>query len=148
MSKELEIIDPNLPSNDSENIVQGNDNERTIQLFNETAGSAQALLSLYAQCKEVEAKTEQLKIWSNVKIAEITAKYKSCQDFLEKTFGERDKALSKHYELLDNAIASGDRELIIHSLHGISNIVTSSPLDDFEEFVKLYEDTSRPLLDF
>ncbi|MBQ3382558.1 MAG: hypothetical protein IJG54_04415 [Bacteroidales bacterium] len=148
MSKELEIIDPNLPSNDSENIVQGNDNDRTIQLFNETAGSAQALLSLYAQCKEVEAKTEQLKIWSNVKIAEITAKYKSCQDFLEKTFGERDKALSKHYELLDNAIASGDRELIIHSLHGISNIVTSSPLDDFEEFVKLYEDTSRPLLDF
>ena len=148
MSKELEIIDPNLPSNDSENIVQGNDNDRIIQLFNETAGSAQALLSLYAQCKEVEAKTEQLKIWSNVKIAEITAKYKSCQDFLEKTFGERDKALSKHYELLDNAIASGDRELIIHSLHGISNIVTSSPLDDFEEFVKLYEDTSRPLLDF
>ena len=67
---------------------------------------------------------------------------------LEKTFGERDKALSKHYDLLDNAINSNDREMILVALHGISSIVTKSPLDDFEKFVELYNDTSQPLLDF
>ena len=30
----------------------------------------------------------------------------------------------------------------------ISSIVTKSPLDDFEKFVELYNDTSQPLLDF
>ena len=103
---------------------------------------------MYNQAREIEAKTEQMRYWSDVKSTEITAKYKSCQDFLEKSFGERETALDKHYKLLDDAIEKGDRELIIHALHGISGIVTTSPLSDFEKFVELYNDTSKPLLDF
>ena len=30
----------------------------------------------------------------------------------------------------------------------MSDIVTSSPLQDFEKFAELYNDTSKPLLDF
>ncbi len=114
----------------------------------EVLGLMQNASNLYAQCKMMEEKTEQIKLWGEVKIAETVAKYRSCQDFLTFTFGERDKALTKHYDLLDKAVADGDRELIVAALKGISGIVTSSPLSDFDEFVKLYEDTSVPLLDF
>ena len=87
-------------------------------------------------------------VWGQVEIAKTVAKFKTAQDFMEKTFGERDKALSKHYDLLDDAIKSNDRDMILAALHGISSIVTKSPLDDFEKFVELYNDTSQPLLDF
>lgn len=103
---------------------------------------------LYTQCVQIKEQTKQVQAWSNVKLAEITAKYKSCEDFLNKTFGERDKALSQHYKILDEAIASDDKTLIIEALKGISTIITKSPLEDFQQFAKLYEDTSTPLLDF
>lgn len=67
---------------------------------------------------------------------------------MEGTFGERDKALTKHYDLLDKAVASNDRDLILASLQGISSVVTKSPLDDFEKFVELYNDPTQELLDF
>ena len=111
-------------------------------------GLMQSASNLYAECKLVEERTEQIKLWGEVKIAETVAKYRSCQEFLSFTFGERDKALSKHYDLLDKAVNDGDKELIVAALKGISGIVTSSPLSDFKEFVKLYEDTTQPLLDF
>jgi hypothetical protein len=96
----------------------------------------------------VEAQTEQVKAWSQVEIAKTVAKFKSCQEFMYHTFGERDKALTKHFELLDKAIEGNDKDLIISALQGIGGIVTKSPLQDLEEFAKLYKDTSQPLLDF
>ena len=52
------------------------------------------------------------------------------------------------YDALDVAIESNNREAIILAMKGMSEIVTSSPLSDFEKFVEVYNDTSRPLLDF
>ena len=112
------------------------------------ASTAERVADLYAECKRVEAQTEQVKAWSQVEIAKTIAKYKSCQEFMYHTFGERDKALTKHYDLLDKAIAGNDKELIIAALRGIGGIVTKSPLEDLEQFAKLYEDTSQTLLDF
>ena len=122
--------------------------ERRLQINEGALGIVQNVTGLYSQCCEIKAKTEQVKAWSEVKITETIAKYKSCQDFLSFTFGERDKALSKHYDLLDKAVETGDKDLIIAALSGISGIVTSSPLSDFDKFVELYQDTNQPLLDF
>lgn len=137
----------------TKNVQEELDSTSLSQIINENhvnqaLGIMQSAVDLYSQCKMVEEKTEQIRMWSEVKIAETVAKYRSCQEFLNFTFGERDKALSKHYALLDKAYEDGDKELIVEALHGISGIVTSSPLSDFESFVKLYEDTSQPLLDF
>ena len=103
---------------------------------------------LYSECVNIREKSKQMKVWGDVKIAQTVAKYNSCRDYLERSFGERDKALGKHYSLLDDAVKSGDKELILAALQGISSIVTSSPLENFDEFVKLYQDESQPLLDF
>jgi len=109
---------------------------------------ANTAMNLYAQCRQVEEQTEQMRIWSKVKITETIAKYKTCQELLYYTFSERHDALSKHYEILNTAISEGDNNLVIAALQGISSIVTSSPLSDFKKFVELYSDTSKPLLDF
>lgn len=135
------------------NLQEEVDPTNSPQVLNEThvtqaLNLMQSAVDLYSQCKMVEEKTEQIRMWSEVKIVETVAKYRSCQEFLNYTFGERDKALSRHYDLLDKAVEDGNKELIVEALHGISGIVTASPLSKFEEFVKLYEDTSQPLLDF
>lgn len=109
---------------------------------------AQNVAGLYKDCMAIEAQTRQVKTWGDVEMTKTIAKFKTTQDFLQKTFGERDKALAKHYELLDRAVASNDREMILSALQGISSIVTKSPLDDFDKFVQLYNDTSQPLFDF
>ena len=86
--------------------------------------------------------------WTDVELARIVAKYKSCEAFLNKTFGEREKTLNKLYNALDVAIESNNREAIIGAMKGMSEIVTSSPLSDLEKFAEIYNDTSQPLLDF
>ena len=112
------------------------------------ADAAQNIANLYTQCQAFKARTEQAKASSNVQMANTIAKYKVCQQFLESTFGERNGALQKHYELLDKAMESGDRELILASMQGISNIVTKSPLDELEQFAKVFNNPDLPLLDF
>lgn len=49
---------------------------------------------------------------------------------------------------MDKAMESGDRELILASLQGISSIVTKSPLDELEKFAELFNNPDVPLLDF
>lgn len=109
---------------------------------------AQNVAGLYKDCMAIESQTKKVKTWGDVEITKTIAKFKSTQDFLQKSFGERDKALTKHYDLLDKAVATNDRDLILAALKGISSIVTKSPLDDFDKFVAMYNDTTQPLFDF
>ena len=124
--------------------------EQTTQLASQLnlSGMVERVTDMYAECKRIEAQTELVKAWSQAEIVKTVAKYKLCQEFMYHAFGERDKALTQHYDLLDKAIISNDKDLIIAALQGIGGIVTKSPLQDIEQFAKLYEDTSRPLLDF
>lgn len=109
---------------------------------------AQNVAGMYKDCMAIEAQTQKVKTWGDVEITKTIAKFKSTQDFLQKSFGERDEALRHHYAILDDAVAKNDREMIIAALKGISSIVTKSPLEDFDKFVAMYNDTTQPLFDF
>lgn len=106
------------------------------------------LSQIYQQSMQLKRDVAAINAWTDVELAKIAAKYKSCETFLNKTFGEREKTLNKLYDALDVAIESNNREAIILAMKGMSEIVTSSPLSDFEKFVEVYNDTSQPLLDF
>lgn len=106
------------------------------------------LSQIYQQSMQLKRDVAAINAWTDVELAKIAAKYKSCEAFLNKTFGEREKTLNKLYNALDVAIESNNREAIIGAMKGMSEIVTSSPLSDLEKFAELYNDTSRPLLDF
>ena len=106
------------------------------------------LSQIYQQSMQLKRDVAAINAWTDVELAKIAAKYKSCEAFLNKTFGEREKTLNKLYNALDVAIESNNREAIIGAMKGMSEIVTSSPLSDLEKFAERYNDTSQPLLDF
>lgn len=150
---DYEEVDVSASGNEQENQLQPSiDNSMTlvdaVSHAEQLMDVAQNVAGLYKDCMAIEAQTRQVKTWGDVEMTKTIAKFKTTQDFLQKTFGERDKALTEHYELLDRAVASNDREMILSALQGISSIVTKSPLDDFDKFVQLYNDTSQPLFDF
>lgn len=99
-------------------------------------------------CIKMHEQTEQLRLMTNVQLANITAKYEVTKEYMKQSFGERNQSLTRFYNTLDQAITNNDRELIIASMQNISNIVAESPLQDIEKFRELYNDTSKPLLDF
>jgi hypothetical protein len=126
-----------------------------IALVDEYSQRAQGALdtvhqirSLYKECKEIDAKVEVVKQYTQLELAKVAAKYKSQELFLRETFGQRASALSNHYDALHYGIKTGDNSMIIAAMKEISGIVTSSPLEDLEKFAELYNDTSQPLFDF
>ena len=99
----------------------------------------------------VEQNIAAINSQTTVQLAEIAARYTTIQQALMSMYGERHGALQKHYDALDKALASNDRDLIIVSLKGVSSIVVSNPFEDFAKFMDAWENNSKdkPLeLDF
>jgi len=125
--------------------------ERINQLAqsgNEMLSTFERIISIRRDCEVMAQKTEQVKMITQERIVNTLAKFKQNQDIIEKVFGERDKALSKYYEVLDKALASDDRQMLLASMAQISKVVTTSPLAEIERLSQIYDDTSQPLLDF
>ena len=125
--------------------------ERINQLAqsgNEMLSTFERIMSIRRDCEVMTQKTEQVRMIAQERIINTLAKFKQNQDIIEKVFGERDKALSKYYEILDKALASNDRQMLLASMEQISKVVTTSPLAEIERLSQVYDDTSQPLLDF
>ena len=109
---------------------------------------AQNVANTYAQCLELREKRKTEEAMSKVEMAKTIAKYQVSKQFITETFSERREALSHDYKVLDDAIAKGDREMIIAAMSKIGDIVTSSPLKDLEALCKRFDDPDDSLLDF
>lgn len=125
--------------------------ERINQLAqsgNELLSTFERIMSIRRDCEVMAQKTEQVRMITQERIVNTLAKFKQNQDIIEKVFGERDKALSKYYEILDKALESNDRQMLLASMEQISKVVTTSPLAEIERISQIYDDTNQPLLDF
>lgn len=103
---------------------------------------------LYSRCVELHEHTKQVEAMTKVKLANTVAKFKVCQDALEKVFSERDKSLSGFYKALDKGIESGNQDLILQAMTNISGIVTKSPLSEIKDLCAQFDDEDDDLLDF
>ena len=125
--------------------------ERINQLAqsgNELLSTFERIMSIRRDCEVMAQKTEQVRMITQERIVNTLAKFKQNQEIIEKVFGERDKALSKYYEVLDKALAANDKQMLLASMEQISKVVTTSPLAEIERLSQIYDDTSQPLLDF
>lgn len=105
--------------------------------------------SFWKENRQLSQEIKKLELTSNLQIQKITQRYELCRDTLNVVFAERGTALMAHYKTLDKALESDDRELIIASLNGISNIVAQNPLESFFEFTKVLDNVDEVLtLDF
>ena len=100
---------------------------QTTERINQLAQSGSEMLSTFERimsirrdCEVMAQKTEQVRMIAQERIINTLAKFKQNQDIIEKVFGERDKALSKYYEVLDKALASNDRQMLLASMEQIS----------------------------
>lgn len=124
---------------------------QTFELAHGAKNIIEQGLDVYKTSLMVQQHIEEIQSSTQVKLANIAAKYNICRGFLEATFAERGGALSQHYNVLDNALKSNDREMVIAALQGISNIVTANPLEKFTDLLNNWDSysKSKPLeLDF
>ena len=105
--------------------------------------------NVYQRSKEIERDICLIQSAKEVELRRIAAQYELCREVLQGTFGQRQQGLASHYQILDKALESDDREMIVAALQGISKIVVSNPLESYSKFLEAWNDKSKPLeLDF
>ncbi|RRD91956.1 hypothetical protein EII33_05955 [Bacteroides heparinolyticus] len=115
-----------------------------LELFNKPE-NRELLIEIWNKNNEIK----KLKIQSHTEIERIVKRYELCRNVLTLIFAERTKGLAAHYEALDKALASNDRELIINSLRGISTIIAQNPLESFSTLTAILNNEDETLkLDF
>lgn len=90
--------------------------------------------------KETEMTTRELKKYDSIKevmLKEITGKYSFYEFFFSKVFAERQEAIKKDFQIIDEGMKKNDRELINAGVAGLSQIVASSPFTDIEKLRRM-----------
>ena len=123
---------------------QGIDNLPT--LGKEAVKIKDQILNFWADNQKYSYEIKMLKEQNTYKLQKLTMRYTLMRDTLMLVFGERNKALNGHYAALEKGLNSDDRELIIASLQGISNIVSQNPLESFDNFTKFLDAPEETLL--
>ena len=109
---------------------------------------AQNVGDMYRECLQLHDQRKMVEAKTKVELAKTVAQYKLAQDFITKTFSERAGALQEDYKVLDDAIARGDRDMILAAMGKIGDIVTTSPLAQLRELCERFDDPDDSLLDF
>lgn len=76
---------------------------------------------------EQETKREEIRAERDVAIARINAMSDSIKLYLEKTFDERSAIFSKQFEAVDEALRTGNTEMLALTLNSINTLAASSP---------------------
>lgn len=120
-----------------------------VKILNDNPNIINKLTDTWAENRKLSKQIGLLKDNNKKQIHQITEKYQLCRDLLTSVFAERTLALKAHYNTLDKALASDDRELIIASLKGISTMISTNPLESFSIFSKTLDNHDEVLeLDF
>lgn len=120
-----------------------------IDRLNNIGGLASKVADAYVESKRINANIKALRITTSAVVRMHADQILHARECLTMVFAERSAALNKHYSVLDKALKSDDRELIIASLQGISSIVVANPLDKIGEYVRALNNPKAPLqLDF
>lgn len=103
---------------------------------------------MYRECLQLRENRKIVEAKTKVELAKTVAQYKLAQDCITKIFSERAGALQQDYKVLDDAIARGDRDMILAAMAKIGDIVTTSPLAQLQELCTRFDDPDDSLLDF
>ena len=90
--------------------------------------------------KESELTKRELKKYDSMKevmIREITGKYSFYEFFFSKIFAERQEAIKKDFDIIDEGMKKNSRELINTGVAGLSQIVASSPFADIDKLRRM-----------
>ena len=99
------------------------------------------LFKLLLESKKESEKTKRdFKKYDSIKevmIQEITGKYSFYEFLFSKIFAEREAAIKKDFQIIDEGMKRNDRELISAGISGLSQVVAASPFSDMEKLRNL-----------
>jgi len=99
------------------------------------------LFAMLLECKkESEMTKREIKKYESMKevmIQEITGKYSFYEFFFSKIFAERQEAIRKDFQIIDEGMRRNNRDLITTGLNGLSQVVITSPFKDLEKLKSL-----------
>jgi len=99
------------------------------------------LFDMLVECrKESELTKREVKKYDSIRevmLREITGKYSFYEFFFSKIFAERQEAIKKDFEIIDEGMKRNDRDLIASGVAGLSQVVASSPLTDMDKLRRM-----------
>ena len=99
------------------------------------------LFEMLLECKkETELTNREIEKYNAMKevmIQEITGKYTFYEFLFSKIFAEREAAIKKDFQIIDEGLRRNKRELINAGISGLSNIVASSPIADMDKLRRM-----------
>ena len=99
------------------------------------------LFEMLLECqKESELTKREMKKYDAMKevmIQEITEKYSFYEFLFSKIFAERQEAIKKDFQIIDEGMKRNDRDLISTGISGLSQLVASSPIADMDKLRRM-----------
>ena len=103
-------------------------------------GPAQCLSEIVQACteylkiaEEENTKRRQIQAWETVTLAEIKAKRDLLVGYLEHSFDERAQNFQSLFQVVEQAMLSGDNQQLGLALHAIVEVAKSSPFKDLAD---------------
>ena len=99
------------------------------------------LFEMLLECRKETEKTKReihkVDSMKEVMIEEITGKYNFYEFFFTKIFSERQEAIRKDFQIIDEGMKKNNRELIEAGVSGLSQVVSSSPFTDIDKLRRM-----------
>lgn len=97
------------------------------------------LTDAYREAKITERELAVLATQKEILLTEIEKKYDLYQTIFNRIFDERAASINKSFEVIDQGLKNGDRDLINMGLHSLSKVVSSSPFGNVKQLSDLLE---------
>lgn len=99
------------------------------------------LFEMLLECKKetelTKREIEKYDAMKEVMVQEITGKYTFYEFLFSKIFAEREAAIKKDFQIIDEGLRRNNRELINAGISGLSNVVASSPIADMDKLRRM-----------
>lgn len=125
--------------------ILGFNGGQSKQDFMEVTGALTSLMKEVKENKKLDVQHTLIK----GQIEKVAHNFHLQKTFLENTFAERRAVIQKQFDVIDFAMKNNDNEMLLNALASVSQVVTSSPLKDFQAFKNILDNDDETLyLDF
>ncbi len=105
----------------------------------------QSISEMYQAHEAAATQQAWIQEYSAVLTRKLELEQEQILRYYELRFAERHEALQEFYDLLHQAVASGNNQHLLFALQSILGIIKLDPLADYDQFVVAYRDTNHVL---
>jgi len=97
------------------------------------------LTDAYKEKQTTQREIAKIHAQKEVLLTEMEKRYDLYHKVFDRIFDERKVAIAKSFEIIDNGLKQGDKELVSIGMQGLSKVVSSSPFANIEQLSNMIE---------